>query len=238
MPWPSKRKRQLENAREVKRQKQQPGEEQQNPDVHDNDESAPDDDFSDADGQDRCPEGDVLDEGDPQLEGEGIVYDEEVSRADSDAEDKDVIEEYAEDWVGGLDRDDLRSLSILLHYLLVCLLQMGITGASKLIAEDLDPPQPEVIAKTIVLFHDESTFQANDYECTQWGTKNDHMLVPKSRGAGIMVSDFISEESGYLSLTDEEFAAGRKKYPQLKQFARSSIEYGENLASWNSLKTL
>ena len=321
MPWPSKRKRQLENAREVKRQKQQPGEE------HDNDESAPEYDFSDADGQDRCPEGDVLDEGDPQLEGEGIVYDEEVSRADSDAEDKDVnklIEEYAEDWVGGLDRDDLRSLSILLHYLLVCLLQMGITGASKLIAdvsgkcertvrewratfvanrgtfpdtlqgryqrsgvlwqneelnglasryvrenrvvkgkpnlnlqsftvwvntvllpnhaldpgfprkvscetarkwlhelgfsvidakkgtyvdgheradvveyraqflrkmvalgflnrenaptpeaklalpEDLDPPQPEVIAKTIVLFHDESTFQANDYERTQW----------------------------------------------------------------------
>ena len=94
--------------------------------------------------------------------------------------------------------------------------------------EDLDTPPAEVLAKTIVLFHDESTFQANDYERTQWGTKNDHMLVPKSRGAGIMISDFISEEDGYLCLTDEEFAAGCKKYPRLKQFARGSIEYGEN----------
>ena len=43
-----------------------------------------------------------------------------------------------------------------------------------------------------------------------------------------MISDFISEEDGYLCLTDEEFAAGCKKYPRLKQFARGSIEYGEN----------
>ena len=137
MPLPSKRKRQLENTREAKCQKKQPEEERQNEDVHDNDESAPEGDFS-VDGEDCCPEGDVLDEGDPQFEGEGIVYNEEVPRADSGAEDKDVnilIEEYAEDWVSGLDRDDLRSLSILLHYLLVCLLQMGITDASKLIAE-------------------------------------------------------------------------------------------------------
>ena len=43
-----------------------------------------------------------------------------------------------------------------------------------------------------------------------------------------MISDFISEESGYLPLTDEEFAVGREKYPQLKQFSRRSIEYGGN----------
>lgn len=47
-----------------------------------------------------------------------------------------------------------------------------------------------------MLFHDESTFQANDYERTQWGTKDDHMLVPKSKGAGIMLSDFVSEHDG------------------------------------------
>ena len=29
--------------------------------------------------------------------------------------------------------------------------------------EDLDTPRAEVLAKTIVLCHDESTFQANDY---------------------------------------------------------------------------
>ena len=94
--------------------------------------------------------------------------------------------------------------------------------------EDLETPRSDVLAKTIVLFHDESTFQANDYERTQWGTKDDHMLVPKSKGAGIMISDFISEQDGYLKLSDEEFAAGREKFPQLKQYARKSIEYGEN----------
>ena len=35
--------------------------------------------------------------------------------------------------------------------------------------EDLETPRSDVLAKTIVLFHDESTFQANDYERTQWG---------------------------------------------------------------------
>ena len=83
--------------------------------------------------------------------------------------------------------------------------------------EDIDTPRAEVLAKTIVLFHDESTFQANDYERTQWGTKDDHMLVPKSRGVCIMISGFVSEEDGYLCLTDEEFAAGGKRYLQLKQ---------------------
>ena len=52
--------------------------------------------------------------------------------------------------------------------------------------EDLETLRADVLSKTIVLFHNESTFQANDYERTQWGTKDDLMLVPKS-GAGIMV---------------------------------------------------
>lgn len=103
--------------------------------------------------------------------------------------------------------------------------------------EDLKTPLAEVFAKTIVLFHDESTFQANNYERTQWGTKDDHMLVPKSKGCGIMVSDFILEEHGYLYLNDGEFAAGSEKYPHLKQFARMCIEYGEN-RYWTSERFL
>ena len=51
-----------------------------------------------------------------------------------------------------------------------------------------------------------------------------------------MISDFIS---GYLKLTDEEFAAGREKFPQLKQYARKFIEYGENRDSyWTSERFL
>ena len=33
----------------------------------------------------------------------------------------------------------------------------------------------------------------------------------KSKGAGIMLSDFISEQNGYLRLTDEEFVAGQEQ---------------------------
>ena len=31
------------------------------------------------------------------------------------------------------------------------------------------------------------------------------ILRPKSKGAGIMVSDFIEEHNGYLHLSDEEY---------------------------------
>ena len=85
-----------------------------------------------------------------------------------------------------------------------------------------------MVAKTIIFFHDETTFQANDYERTQWGTKDDHMFVLKSKGAGIMISDCISEQDEFLHLSDSEFAAGRVKVPRLKQYARASVEYGEN----------
>ena len=47
-----------------------------------------------------------------------------------------------------------------------------------------------------------------------------------------MVSDFISEQDGYLKLSDEEFAIGCTIFPGLKQYACSSIQaciqYGEN----------
>jgi hypothetical protein len=70
--------------------------------------------------------------------------------------------------------------------------------ARNVLPSDLECPSCDVVNKTIVLFHDESTFQANDYECTQWGTKEDYILVPKSRGTGIMISDCVCEQDGFL----------------------------------------
>ena len=99
--------------------------------------------------------------------------------------------------------------------------------AKQALPNDLESPPADTVAKTIILLHDE-TFQANDYERTQWGTKDDHMLVPKSKGAGIMISDFLSEQDGFLQLSDSEFSAGRVKFPSLKRYVRASIEYGEN----------
>ena len=86
----------------------------------------------------------------------------------------------------------------------------------------------EVREKTAVIFHDESTFQANDDQSIMWGKKGEHMLRPKSKGAGIMVSDFIDNKNGYLALTDEEFRVASLTNPNLPQQARQYLEYGES----------
>ena len=49
----------------------------------------------------------------------------------------------------------------------------------------------------------ESTFQSNEDQSLQWDLKGSKMMKQKSKGAGIMVSDFMDEHSGFLSLTDE-----------------------------------
>ena len=76
--------------------------------------------------------------------------------------------------------------------------------AAKAIPTDIDPPTNERRSKTVVFFHDESTFMSNEDQPTQWGMKGEKMLKPKSRGAGIMVSDFIDEHNGFLALSEEE----------------------------------
>ena len=50
------------------------------------------------------------------------------------------------------------------------------------------------------------------------------MIRPKSKGSGIMISDFISEQSGYLSLTDDEYERAKQKYPTIKTYARQPLE--------------
>ena len=61
-----------------------------------------------------------------------------TSSEESDALDMDndeLIEVYAREWIAGLDRDDLMSLTITLHHLLVSELKLKLTNASELIAE-------------------------------------------------------------------------------------------------------
>lgn len=60
------------------------------------------------------------------------------------------------------------------------------------------------------------------------------MLRPKSKGSGIMISDFIDERIGYLALTDEEFKKAKEEDITI---TRESLEYGESREGyWNSDK--
>ena len=99
--------------------------------------------------------------------------------------------------------------------------------AKEALPTDLSCPPQDVLDKTVVLFHDESTFQSNEDQATFWGTKGTHVLKPKGRGVGIMVSDFIDEHNGYLALTQEEYDQAKLANPQIWMHARVLLEYGE-----------
>ena len=102
---------------------------------------------------------------------------------------------------------------------------------------DLESPSSEIIDKTVIFFHDESTFQSNDDQSTFWGEKGTTIMRPKSKGAGIMVSDFIDEKNGYLGLTQEEYDQAKESDPNIWIEARAFLEYGENREGyWNSEK--
>ena len=48
---------------------------------------------------------------------------------------------------------------------------------------DLDMPTPATLEKTVILFHDESTFQANDDQLTLWALPGTTVMRPKSKGS-------------------------------------------------------
>ena len=94
--------------------------------------------------------------------------------------------------------------------------------------KDIPLVSREIREKTVCFFHDESTFNANEDQHYQWGVKGEHMLRPKSKGAGMMVSDFVDEHNGYLALTNEEYDCALKKDKTIKKQARVLLEYGES----------
>ena len=70
-----------------------------------------------------------------------------------------------------------------------------------------------------------------------WGKKGEHVLCPKSKGSGIMVSDFVDEKTGYLALSDEEFETASTFNHALWKEARCLLEYGESREGyWTSEK--
>ena len=56
----------------------------------------------------------------------------------------------------------------------------------------------------MVIFHDDSTFQAIEQDSWVMGSESEH-IQPNYLRSEIMVSDFIDEHNGYLSLTQKEY---------------------------------
>ena len=108
--------------------------------------------------------------------------------------------------------------------------------AKQALPSDLPGPTGDV-DKTVVIFHDETTFQANDDQPILWAEKGTNVMRPKSKGSGIMLSDFIDEKNGFLVLTQEEYDRVKLIDPSMKMYAQQFLEYGESKEGyWTSEK--
>ncbi len=103
----------------------------------------------------------------------------------------------------------------------------------------LESPSDEQIGNNVVILHYESTFQANDDENWMWGVRGEHVIKPKSRGGGIMVSDFVDAHNRYLRLTNEGFSAAAESHRPRRKQPREFLEYGkEHEGYWTAGKFL
>ena len=59
-----------------------------------------------------------------------------------------------------------------------------------------------------------------------WGEEERPAILLKTKGSGIMVSDFVEEYGGYLQLSPEEFEHAQRRYPDITPAARRLLEYG------------
>lgn len=60
------------------------------------------------------------------------------------------------------------------------------------------PPDAETRKQLLPVFHDKSIFSINEGQTWAWATGDEPVIQPKTKGAGIMVSDFIEEHGGFL----------------------------------------
>ena len=114
---------------------------------------------------------------------------------------------------------------------------ISLTHAPPPFCEDEQPIEPFIgpqLRNVVLLFHDESTFHSNEDQGWMWAEKGKQPIRPKGIGRGIMVSDFVDEFNGLLTLTAEEFERGKLMYPDLKKKARVLLKYGvESEGYWN-----
>ena len=89
--------------------------------------------------------------------------------------------------------------------------------------------------RLVLIYHDESSFHANEGQSWQWAEEEKLMIRPKSQGWGLMVSDFIEEHHGYLQLSPEEHKLAKLSVPNLPPKARVVFKFGsQSDGYWNN----
>ena len=73
--------------------------------------------------------------------------------------------------------------------------------------------------RLVLIYHDESSFRANEGQSWQWAEEDRLTIRPKSQGRGLMISDFIEEHGGYLQLSPEEYEIAKISTPSIPRKA-------------------
>ena len=61
-----------------------------------------------------------------------------------------------------------------------------------------------------------------------WREEDRPAILPKTKGSGIMVSEFVEKHGGCLQHTDAELVLAKERFPDIKLSARQLLEYGDN----------
>ncbi len=68
-------------------------------------------------------------------------------------------------------------------------------------------------------------FSINEGQIWMWASEDTPVLQSKTKGSGIMISDFVDQHSGFLHLTDEVHALATAAKPEFLKTARMLLEY-------------
>lgn len=86
--------------------------------------------------------------------------------------------------------------------------------------------EDDVKKQLVLLYHDESIYNCNEGQTWMWAEAEKPAILPKTKGSGVMIADFIDEHEGYLRLSDDQYRHASMVNPDIAQSARVLLEYG------------
>ena len=98
---------------------------------------------------------------------------------------------------------------------------------------------PAAFKHLVLIFHDESSFHANEGQSVMWAEEGRVPIRPKNQGRGLMVSDFVTDFDGLLQLSIDEYRRAAESDPSIRMCAREIIKFGSGSEGyWNNAKFL
>ena len=85
---------------------------------------------------------------------------------------------------------------------------------------------PAASKHIVLIFHDESSFHANEGQSVMWAEEGRVPIRPKNQGRGLMVSDFVTEFDGLLQLSVDEYSGAAQSDSLIRMCAWDIVKIG------------